>query len=142
MTSPSPASVLRSLVPTSIIDGSTGWTSKIGDMVDNPHQLAVFYDTGGQSPNPRWLVDFSMVMVQVRGQINDYNTAYTRIRQIRDSLLGMSSRNVGNDRLVSIICMGDIGFLSYDDAKRPIFSVNFRVIIEPADDSITQREPL
>lgn len=138
----SPAVMLHGLVPTTIIDGATGWTSKIGNMVDQPNQLVVFYDTGGQAPNPRWLVDFSMVMVQVRGASNDYNTAYAKIRQVRDSLLGMDSRDVGSDRLVSIVCMGDIGFLNYDDAQRPLFSVNFRVIIEPANDSITQREPL
>lgn len=138
----SPAVMLHGLVPNTIMDGATGWTSKIGNMVDSPSQLVVFYDTGGQSPNPAWLVDFSSVMVQVRGAPNDYGAAYTKIRQVRDSLLGIDSQDVGSDRLVSIICMGDIGFLSYDDAQRPLFSVNFRVIIEPAADSITQREPL
>lgn len=138
----SPAVMLHGLVPTTIINGSTGWVSKIGNMVDQPAKLVVFYDTGGQPPNPRWLVDFSTVMVQVRGSVNDYNGAYTKIRQVRDSLLGIESQDVGSDRLVSVVCQGDIGFLSYDDAQRPLFSVNFRVIIEPADDSITQREPL
>lgn len=138
----SPAVMLHGLVPTTIIDGATGWTSKIGNMVDQPNQLVVFYDTGGQNPNPAWLVDFSSVMVQVRGGVNDYAAAYAQIRRVRDSLLGIDSQDVGSDRLVSVTCMGDIGFLSYDDAQRPLFTVNFRVIIEPATDAITQREPL
>jgi hypothetical protein len=138
----SPAFILQSLVPTTVVNGSTGWTSKIGRMLDAPNQLVVFYDSGGQNPNPRWLVDYSMVMVHVRGNTNDYNGAYTKIRQVRDCLLGLDSQDVGADRLVSIICMGDIGFLNYDDANRPTFSVNFRVIIEPADNALTQREPL
>ena len=138
----SPAVMLSGLVPNTIVGGSTGWILKVGKLVDSPDQVAVFYDTGGQNPNPRWLVDFSMVMVQVRGTANNYGSTYTKIRQVRDALLGLDSQDVGSDRLVSIICMGDIGFLSYDDAQRPLFSVNFRVIIEPATDSITQREPL
>lgn len=138
----SPAVMLSGLVPSTVVGGTTGWALKVGKLVSSPDKVVVFYDTGGQNPNPRWLVDFSHVMVQARGAINDYGSTYTKIRDVRDSLLGIDSQDVGSDRLVSITCLGDITFLKYDDTERPIFSLNFRVIIEPPPSALTQREAL
>lgn len=138
----SPAVMLSGLLPVGITGGDSGWQLKIGRLVDQPDQVVIFYDTGGQSPNPAWLVDFAMVMVHVRGAVNDYPTAYQKAKEVKDALLGIESQDVSGDRLVSIICMGDIGLVSYDDAQRPLFSINFRMIIEPAASALTQREPL
>lgn len=138
----SPALMLSGLVPSSVVGGATNWTLKVGKLVSTPDQLVVFYDTGGQNPNPRWLVDFSHVMVQVRGAASDYGAAYSKIRDVRDCLLGLDSQDVGTNRLVSITCLGDISFLKYDDKERPLFSLNFRTIIEPPTSSLTNREAL
>ena len=138
----SPAVMLSGLVPGTIVGGATGWTLKIGKLITSPDKLIVFYDTGGNPPNPRWLVDFSHVMVHVRSSANDYGTAYAKMRDIRDCLLGLDSQDVGSDRLVSVTCLGDIAFLSYDDKERPLFSLNFRLIIEPPTSSLTKREAL
>ncbi len=136
----SPAEQLSGLVPGSVY---TGWQLVIGQMIDKPNKAIVFYDTGGMNPNPRWLVDYNTVMVQVRGEPNSYGAGFTKAREVRDSLLGKDSMNLtSGDRLVNITCMGDVNFLSYDDAKRPIFSINFRTIIEPATNSLVQRDPL
>lgn len=138
----SPADVLMDLLPNTIIGGSTGWVGKVGKLVSTPDQVVAFYDTPGMSPNPKWLVDYPSVQVMVRAGPNKYSGGYTKIRQIRDKLLGFESADVGADRWVSITCMGDAGFLSYDDKERPLFSVNFRIIIEPAPDPLTNREAL
>lgn len=138
----SPADVAASLVPTSVIGGSTGWSIKIGKLVSSPDKVAVFYDTGGSSPNPKWSLDFVTVQCIVRAPASQYNVGYDKIRQIRDSLLGLESQDVGPDRWVSITCPGDAGFINYDDKERPTFSINFRIIIEPAVSAESNREAL
>lgn len=138
----SPAETLSNFLPDTIVGGTTGWIKKIGKMVSAPDQVVVFYDTGGTNPNPRWLVDYPTVMCQVRANPNSYADGFTKIRQVRDKLLGLDSQDVGSDRLVSVTMMGDVAFLNYDDRERPTFSVNFRMIIEPAINSLSNREAL
>jgi hypothetical protein len=128
---PSPADVAATLVPDTIIGGASGWAVRIGKMPDTPARHVVFYDSGGMNPNPRWRVDFPTFQVRVRGGNGEYGVAYDKIRQIRDALLGLDSQDVGPDRWVSVIVMGDIAFVGYE-SDRPEFTVNFRVIIEPA----------
>lgn len=136
----SPAFVAGSLLGTSIVEGSSGWKLKVGKMPDAPNKVVVMYDTGGQPPNPRWAVDFPMIMASIRGDPNDYGPAWIKAREVRDALLGIDSQDVGSDRWVSVTCPGDIGFVGYDDAQRPLLSVNFRLIIEPS--AVGNREAL
>lgn len=138
----SPADTMEANTPTTVINGSTGWIGKVGKLVADPDKVAVFYDTGGQNPNPKWLVDFVTVQCIVRADANDYSVGWNKIRQIRDYWLGFESADIGGERWVSVTCMGDIGFINYDDRDRPTFSVNFRIIIEPATNALTPREPL
>lgn len=138
----SPANVMAINTPNTVIEGATGWAAKVGKLVSTPDKVAVFYDTGGQNPNPRWLVDYVMVQCIVRALPNDYAAGWAKIREIRDYWLGFESQNLNSERWVSVSVMGDIGFISYDDKERPTFSVNFRIIIEPATNALTPREPL
>lgn len=138
--SASPAEVAGSLLSASVVGGSTGWTLKIGKQVAEPDKTITFYDTGGQSPNPRWAVDFVMVQAMIRGEPNAYGPAWAKAREVRDALLGRDSSTEGTDRWVSITCPGDVGFVGYDDAQRPMLSVNFRIIIEPS--AVGNREAL
>jgi len=136
----SPAEVAGGLLGTSVVGGSTGWTLKVGKMVGEPDQVIVMYDTGGLTPNPKWAVDYPTIQAMVRGKPNDYGVTWAKARAVRDALLGLDSQTVGSDRWVSIVCPGDVGFVGYDDAQRPMVSVNFRIIIEPA--TVGNREAL
>jgi hypothetical protein len=138
----SPADNLRTIIPTTVLGGATGWTPRVGLMDEEADQMAVFYDTGGQNANPRWLLDYPTIQVCVRGKERDYSTAYAKIKEIKDCLLGLEPQDIGGDRFDSVICLGDIMFLGYDDRMRPKFSVNFRCIVEPATNALTQREAL
>lgn len=137
----SPAETLGEFLPSTIVGGSSGWTLYIGNMVTEPDQVVVMYDSGGQNPNPRWAVDFVTVQAMIRARPNSYAAGWAKAREVRDYLLGLDSQVIGSDRYVSVICMGDVGFVGYDDGKRPTFSVNYRIIIEP---SVTgnNRDPL
>lgn len=131
----SPAEMLSSLLPNTVVGGATGWTLKLGNLLPDPDQLIVFYDTGGLNPNPKWLVDQVNIQAIVRAGPNGYGDGYTKARAVRDSLLGLEPVTVGDDRIDGVTCLGDIGFIGYDDRQRPTFSVNFRAIIEPGSGS-------
>lgn len=138
----SPADAASDFLPNTVVGGSTGWTLKIGRDVATPDQIVVFSDSGGSNPNPKWLLDFPNIQVRVRGAPGGYSEAYAKAKQVSDVLLGIASQNVGSDRWVSVTGLGGIMFTHYDDQERPTFSVNFRLIIEPATSSLTNREAL
>lgn len=128
----SPAVYAGGLLGNAIVDGVTGWTLRYGKMVSTPNRVVVLTDSGGQSPNPRWKIDYPTFQARVRGGNGEYAEAYDKAKEVRNKLLGIDSQDLaGGDRLVSIICVGDIGFMGYDENDRPEFSVNFRAIIEP-----------
>lgn len=132
MPSASPAEVAGLRLSPAVVEGSTGWTLKVGKTIPTPNKVVSMYDSGGQEPNPRWAVDKPSIQAVIRGDVDDYGPTWLKARQVRDALLGLDSVTIGTDRWVSVTCMGDIGFIGYDDKDRPSFSVNFRLIIEPA----------
>jgi len=133
----SPADQIASIIPTTVLGGTTGWTTKLGKITQDPNQLAVFYDVGGASPNPKFRLDYRSMMVIVRGNPNDYAGAYQKAQDLKDVLLGIDPQDMASgDRLDGITMMGDIAFMSYDDKERPQFSLNFRVFWEPAANTL------
>ena len=139
----SPAEVAGSLLGSGIVGGATGWSLKVGFLPESPDKIICMMDTGGENPNPRWQVDFVTVQAIVRGDVNGYGAAWTKAREVRDKLLGLDSQTMvgSNDRWVSVICRGDVMTLGSDTKNRPLLSVNFRIIIEPAATE-PNREPL
>jgi len=119
---------------------TSGWFVGISKQPDLPNTCVVAYDSGGQAPNPRWLINKPSVQVRVRGDRGGYNAAYTKCVDVVNALLGLPSQDINSDRWVSIAQIGDINFLGYDALDRPMFSLNFGLIIEPA--SGTYREDL
>lgn len=139
----SPADQIADLLPNTIVTASPLWTLKIGQLTAEPNRVIVFTDTGGLAPDPKWKLDFVMVQVIVRADPDDYTAGWQKARQIRDYLLGITPQTlVSGDRIDGIICRGDVGLISYDDQKRPLFSVNFQIFWEPGDTNTTSREPL
>lgn len=137
----SPADTAGNLLETAgLVKGSSGWQIKIGNQTSTPNKLVAMFDTGGQTPNPKWAVDFPTIQALVRSDPNDYSGAWQKAREVRDALVGLESQDIDGDRWVSITGMGDVGFIGYDDKERPTCSVNFRIIIEPANTG--NREPL
>lgn len=128
----SPAKVASSLLSSTVVGGVSTWTLRIGYMPDTPDKIVLFTDSGGQNPNPRWRIDYPTFQVRVRAPADGYAEAYSKAREVRDVLLGLDSQTIGTDRWVSLIVLGDIGFMGSDESGRPEFSVNFRAIIEPA----------
>ena len=68
----------------------------------------------------------------VRGEPNGYEDAYVKCRDIKNAILGLPSQDIGADRWVSVSMLSDIAFLGYSEQNQPMFSLNFKIIIEPA----------
>ncbi len=109
----------------------SGWDIQIGIMPDTPNKVISIHDTGGQEPNPKWLLDFPTIQVMIRGEVSGYLATFVEAKAVKDLLLGVTSQDLNDDRWVSVTQNGDLGFIGRDDSMRPIFSVNFALIIEP-----------
>lgn len=122
--------------------GVDPWAVYIGRRPDLPKAVVTIYDSGGGTPNPRWLIDYPSVQVRVRGNVNDYEESWLKAKEIKNIILGQPSQDLNGDRWVHFNMAGDIGFLGYDQTNHPEFSLNFNLIIEPANDIGNNRDPL
>ncbi len=111
--------------------GASGWTIESGVMPDSPDRVIMISDTVGIEPNPKWLLDFPRAQVLVRGNANGYLDTFREAKAVKDILLGVDSQDINGDRLVSITISGDLAFIGRDEDMRPMFSINFDLIIEP-----------
>ena len=109
----------------------TSWSINVGRMPDVDRTITL-YDSGGKAPNPAWLVDYPTVQVKVRGNESDYVNAVDKAEEVKNALLGLDSQTIDGDIYVSVSMIGDRNFLGYDDNGRPLFSLNFQLIINPA----------
>ena len=112
--------------------GTSGWSIYIGEMPDIPDTVVCLYDRGGDDSNPKWLVDTPTLQVRVRGAVDDYTGGFTKVQAVKDALLGYGSHTVNGTVYVGIWLVGDINFVTRDDKRRPIFTLNFRIVREPA----------
>ena len=111
---------------------ASGWSIDIAKFPETPDSVVALMPRSGLAPNPAWLLDFPGIQILVRGDRGGYIVAQAKAQAIKDALLGLPSQTIDGDRWVSITMDGDIGFLHFDENNRPIFSLNFRLIIQPA----------
>ncbi len=126
-------------------DPTADWGIHVSFLPPEPSRVIAIFDTGGtgEGPNPKWLLDYRTIQVLVRGGVNDYVAAYTIAQAVKDALLGMTAQVVeSGDRWDGVTGVGDIMFLARDDNQNPTLSINFRIIIEPLTNALTNREPL
>ncbi len=112
--------------------GTSGWQIEIGTMPANPDKIIMISDTGGQDPNPKWLLDFPTIQIMVRGVVSGYLATAREAKAAKDLILGVASFTTSEgDRWVAANMNGDLGFIGRDENMRPMFSINFGLIIEP-----------
>ncbi len=112
--------------------GTSGWQIEISQMPDTPDDVIMISDTGGLEPNPKWLLDFPTIQCMIRGSANKYLETFREAKAVKDLLLGIQSfTNADGDRWVSITQNGDLAFIGRDESMRPLFSINFALILEP-----------
>lgn len=126
--------------------GATTWPIKIGRLVETPDAMIALFDTGGFSPNTKWLLDFPTVQALVRSGKDSYQSGYAKALEIKDVLLGVEPQDVGSTgqqvHWSGITMLSDLTFLKYDDNSRALFTVNFRLLVERPTNALTNRDPL
>lgn len=120
----------------------SGWQIEIGVMPTEPDEIIVITDTVGLSPNPKWLLDYPTLQIMVRGKTSGYLDTFNEAKAVKDLLLGLTSTDINGDRWDSITGNGDLGFIGRDEAMRPLFTMNFALIIEPQVVADSNRLPL
>lgn len=125
-----PSEILKDLLTAHV--GVSGWGLEVGAMPSKPDESIQISDTVGLEPNPKFLLDFPTAQIMIRGKPNGYLNTYREAKAVKDLLLGVDSFTTGDgDRLVSITLNGDLGFIGRDSDMRPMFTINFALIIEP-----------
>lgn len=109
----------------------SGWCIDVGAEADSPDTFITIAESGGEDPNPRWLLNFPSISVVVRGAPNGYPAMYAKAVDVVNALLGYPSTDFGDTRLVSLRQIGGITFLGFDQEKKPRVSTNWSLITEP-----------
>ena len=116
-----------------VFGATTGWGIYIHREPESPPDSTItIYETGGEDPNPKWLLDFPSVQVRVRGDKGGYVAAKAKATEILDALLGWPSQVLNGDTWVAVNQIGGINPIGDDDNDRPLFSLNYGLIIQPA----------
>ena len=124
------------------------WSINVARLPEKPDRCIVLYDSGGRAPNPQYLIDYPTVQIKIRGSENDYEAlaggAGTdgKVDDVVNALLGLDSQTINGDIWVSVSMIGDRNFIGYDDNGRPLFSLNFQLIINPSAVGTTLRKDL
>ena len=115
-----------------VFAATTGWSIQVGKEPTKPDTVVTVYNTGGLAPNPKWLLDDPTVQVSIRGAKNGRVASRAKAQEVKDALLGLPSQDLNGDRWVSVTGIGDITDIGFDESNRPMHTVNFKLIIEPA----------
>lgn len=106
----------------------------VGEMPNTPDECVCVYDSGGFDPvnaldsrSNETTIFKPTVQIRVRGNRGGYLLAFSLAREIRDALHGMTGYTVDGTRYLGIWAVADAQFIYFDDNKRPIFSINFRM---------------
>lgn len=135
-----PSEFIKTLITTWA--AANAWPISTGYVPSKEDKSITLMDTGGSPANPKWLLDYPSVQIFVRGGQGGYLAAYAAANALKDICLGVTSQNINGDRLVAINMESDILSLGNDENQRPMFSMNFTLITEPATSANTNRLPL
>jgi Bacteriophage minor capsid protein len=126
------------------------WSICIARMRDGPDKMICIFDAPGMSPEPGLNVDYPAIQIIVRGTADGYPDAWRMCSTIKDILLGRPSAVVGadpelgveGDTWASITMTGGIMAVGLDPSERPLFSMNFQLIVHQGDLSRSNREQM
>jgi len=115
------------------------WAIEISQLPDAPDRVIMISDTGGIEPNPKWQLDFPTVQVMIRGNVSGYLDTWREAKAVKDILLGINAQVINLDRWDGITMNGDLAFIGRDETLRPLFTLNFAIILEPQDVALSNR---
>lgn len=109
-----------------------GWavnTGRLTDAVTTP--MMAIRNTGGPSGEPSIAQDYPSVQILARGPstAGGQKLTWQKLDICKQILLGIPSRPLLYPNLSSVTMRGDITDAGYDEKDRPIYSVNFQLIV-------------
>jgi len=130
----SPAEDIATMLQTGsigTIGATSGWAITVSKFEATPDTHISLTNVSGGNPDPKWLLDFGIVNIKVRGAVFAYQAMMSKSLDVRNLLLGKAETTVNTTVYKGIWMVGDILEMGYDDNNRPITSMNFRVAAEP-----------
>ncbi len=121
-----------------VFGAPSGWGIFIGPEPAEPDTTITIREFGGAGPMAKWLVDFPSIQTMIRGAPGGYQAAKTKAQEVLDELHSIPSLDLNGDRWNSIIATSGPAYNGLDKSDRPKFSVNFKLIIEPATGTYRQ----
>lgn len=122
--------ILTRLVSEGAVRGSTGWGAQLSVMTDDPDQLVVLFERGGEEPDlSESTYDDQLVFeVQVRAARFGYAAARTKVQDVFDAL------NDAAPTGYAYVFAREAGprQLGYDKQNRPVLSMTFEAMKERA----------
>ena len=120
---------------------TSGWSLRVGGMNDQPDTQISITDTGGLFDNPKWRLEEPTFQVQVRAAPGDYESAYSKIYQVKDELEGRGRSTESGTVYTGMIVTSPPTFIQWDENNRPLFSMRLRAWREPSS-TASNRLPL
>lgn len=118
------------------------WSLFFEGLPKSPHRAIHVREIGGLINNPKWLLDYVSFQLLVRGENGERNDVRQKCIDCRDTLLGIDAQDINGDRWCGITAIGNIGYMGTDETDRPRYFWNFQLIVEPATNALTNRQPL
>ncbi len=115
-----------------VFDAQTGWGIFIGSEPTRPDTVISIREFADRGPMAKWLVDFPSVQTMIRGAPGGYQAAKSKAEEVMNELHSIPSLDLNGDRWNSIIATSGPAYNGDDESNRPKFSVNFKLILEPA----------
>jgi hypothetical protein len=106
---------------------ATGWTLFKAVLPPGPDQVVAVFETGGrQNENMEsGLLDRPTFQVRVRGAVNGYSAARTKIAAVRTALEGVHNTTVNGRYYAGMTADSEPFPLAVDDNNRPALVMNF-----------------
>jgi hypothetical protein len=107
----------------------------IGLMPSSPDVCVALYEYAGEPPlevlrDSAATLERPSVQVMVRAGRNDYPTARNLIKNVRDSLTGITDETISGVRFLRVNQNSAINSVGTDENDRPIFTLSLLTVVE------------
>ena len=102
----------------------------VDELPEEPSFCLMCRNTTGFDANPAYLRDSPTVQVIIRGDKFGGEVAYNKALEVKNALLGRATTIVNSKNYVQFLLTGDIIRIGQDDNSRPLYSTNWRLVVE------------